>query len=503
MQSTLKLESIFQNHMLFQMNHPIRLFGLSYQKQQIVVQVNNENYSYSIDSGKFLVELPIIHDYKETFEITIESSAGDKIVITDCIFGDLFVASGQSNMQFTLKDGVYDEIIESDEIRFYEVPKLPYEDAHIEFPYFYFSNPKWSHCTKEEALKFSAIGYFVATGLYQNHKHPIGIISCNMGDTSVFSWIDLLSIKNNPELKPYLDYYQSEIDKYRSVDEYNERYHIQLPRLMEFYGQIDKGIKSGLPSDKAHEEAYKYYPDPYIPMGPKHYNRPGGCFEMMISKVIPLSVKGVLFYQGESDHQNCTLYEEALKTLVSSLRKNFLNDNLPFIYVQIANYSYPGARIDGIPMVRNAQNRIQNIDDNCLMVSAIDVGECENIHPKDKRVISQRLVQLIDEYIYHQGKNSLSPEIDNYKLLSDATLLITVKNNPLPLKSLSGKNLGFYGINNDNELMMIDNVVINSQSILIQNAKAYKEITYAYSNNPVIDIYSKNDLPLLPFRIIL
>ena len=406
-------------------------------------------------------------------------------------------------MQYTLKDTIYDDIIESSEIRLYEVPKLPYENAHIEFPYLYSSNPKWSHCTKEEALKFSAIGYLVASQLNKTLNRPIGIISCNMGDTSVFSWIDSASLKNNLAIKSYLDFYQTELDKYRSIEDYNERFNKQLPRLMEFYGQIDKGIKSGLPSDKAHEEAYKYYPDPYIPIGPKHYNRPAGCYEMMIEKIIPLSVKGFLFYQGESDHQNSKIYEEGLRTLITSVRKNFLNPALPFIHVQIANYSYPGTEMDAIPVVRDAQNNCIDVNNHVYMVSALDQGESENIHPRDKRIVSKRLTDVILEFIYKAKDHSLSPQYLNHQILKDESILIKLKNNDLPLKSLSGLNKGFCAKTTDSLIIPIENVVINENSILIQNVNHYQEIRYGFENNPIVDIYSKNDLPLLPFRIIL
>ena len=503
MQESFKLAQVFQDHMMFQADQPIRLFGVCQTPSTLVVTVLNQKYQFSITPDRFLIELPVIPYQKDCFEILIEDSIHEKIVLSDCIFGDLFIASGQSNMQFTVQEGIYDDLIETKDIRLYEVPKLPYENAHIEFPYLYSSNPKWSYATKEAALKFSAIGFFVASELYQRHHRPIGILSCNMGDTSVFSWIKYEDIVSNQALLPYLKTYQTELDKYRSIEEYNERFHIQLPRLMAFYGEIEKGIKSGMPSIKSHDEAYKLYPDPYIPMGPKHYNRPAGCYETMIEQIVPLSIKGALYYQGESDHQNCEMYEEAFKTLVASWRKRFLNEQLPIIYVQIAGYNYPLTKKDAIPIVREAQGRLLSVDNHCFMVSALDLGESQNIHPRNKTIVSNRISNVIDEYLYHHGSHSLSPEYSSHEFLSDSTLMIKVKNNDLPLKSITGNNLGFSALKEDNQWITIDNIVINAQSILIQNAKSYREIRYAFDNDPKMDIYSNNDLPLLPFRLVL
>jgi sialate O-acetylesterase len=499
MANNLKLAEIFQDHMMFQADAPIRIFGSCEINTTITVTVFNKTFDFNFDGTTFLIELPAFDFTLESFDITIQSKE-DSIVIQDCIFGDLFIASGQSNMQFTMKESLDEPIEDNPLIRFYEVPKLPYVDAHIEFPYFYSSNPHWFSCTKAEVKNFSAIGYFVATSLFEQLKRPIGIISCNMGDTSVFSWIDKASLFDQESLKPYLDFYQTEIDKYRSVEEYNERYHIQLPRLMEFYGQIDKGIKEGLSSDKAHEMAFKYYPDPYIPMGWKHYNRPSGCFDMMVQKVVPLSIKAALYYQGESDHQNKDLYEVAFKTMIQSWRKSFKNPKLPFVYVQVANYLYPGTINHPIAEVRDAQTRCMNPKDLIYMVSAIDLGEANNIHPKDKKVVSKRISNILLEYLYQKGSYSLSPQFDTY-FIKNQLIEIHTKNNDLPLISKSQQNHGFYAFTDDSTLIEINDVKIRDKTINIPYLPSYKVISYGFTSNPVIDIYSKNDLPLLPFKI--
>lgn len=246
--------------------------------------------------------------------------------------------------------------------------------------------------------------------------------------------------------------------------------------------------------------AFKYYPDPYIPMGPKHYNRPSGCFEMMVQKVIPLSIKAVLYYQGESDHQNKDLYEDAFKTMIQSWRRSFRNNTLPFVYVQVANYLYPGTMNHPIADVRDAQSQCMNPKDLILMVSAIDLGEENNIHPKDKKVVSKRITNVLLEYLYHQENHALSPQFDTY-LVENHMIEIKTKHNDLSLKSRSGKNLGFYALSDDSKFIELTNVRLNGTSIQIPYQSNYKIISYGYSSNPVIDIYSENDLPLLPFKI--
>ena len=494
-----QLETLFSDHIMFQADQPIRLFGTCQKNIHLDIILLSQHFSFDLLEGHFVIELPIISYTEDAFNLMIRCFE-QEVILNDCVFGDVYVASGQSNMQFTVKEATHVQPETLPQVRFYEVPKLPYENAHIEFPYFYSSNPGWHLCTIEEVNTLSAIGYLVSKELNQKTQRPIGIISCNMGDTSVFSWTDIASLKAEPGLKNYLDFYQTEIDRYRSKEEYVERFNKQLPRLMEFYGQIDKGVRSGLPSDKAHEEAYRYYPDPYIPMGPKHYNRPAGCFDMMVSKVRPYQIKGVLFYQGESDHQNCELYQLAFKTMVESWRNAFMNNQLPFVYVQIANYSYPGTVQDAIAKVRDAQTKSIDLKHHLYMVSALDQGESENIHPKNKTIVAKRIADVLLEFVYHQAQDSLSPCYNTHKMVKNKCI-ISSKYNTLPLKSISGKNLGFKATVDGINYSDVPSVSIKGSTIELDLLPNTVEIRYCFENNPQCDIYSCNDLPYLPFQI--
>ncbi len=109
-------------------------------------------------------------------------------------------------------------------------------------------------------MEFSAIGYHIATMLHQGVNRPIGIISCNMGDTSVFSWLDEQTIRQDHVLLEYASNYDQQLANYASLEAYHEAYHTKLPELMSFYGEIDSNIKAGKPSEEAHNLAYKKYP---------------------------------------------------------------------------------------------------------------------------------------------------------------------------------------------------------------------------------------------------
>jgi sialate O-acetylesterase len=223
-------------------------------------------------------------------------------------------------------------------------------------------------------------------------------------------------------------------------------------------------------------------------------------FDSLLSTIIPFASKGVLFYQGESNHQDCTLYEEGFKTMIQGWRRAFKEPALPFVFVQVAGYSYPGTAKDAIQIVREAQQNAIDVSDNKFMVTALDVGEEENIHPKDKTVISRRLANVVLEKIYHQGQNSLSPAYFSYQISGNDIIIFTRFNN-LNLISKSGLNLGFK-VSYDHETWVdFPHVRLDHSNIIIEKAEKTLEIRYAFEPFPHCDIYTENDLPLLPFRI--
>jgi len=501
MKTNFTLAPIFSDHMMFQAGKPIRIFGTCRPGIELSIHFRNLVTVLITSGEKFCSELPAASIVKEPFEFVI--SSGDQVVtVRDCLVGDVFIASGQSNMQFTLKEGIPVDAADNPDIRFYEVPKVPYEGANLEFSWLYPSNPHWTACSKESSPWFSAIGYFVSQRLQKELDIPIGIISCNLGDTSVFSWTDMESLRSTPGLSRILGDYAEAMEKYENIEAYNSLFHRQIPRLMEFWGEIDKGRKAGLNADDANNEAFKKYPDPYIPMGPKHYNRPSGMFDSLLDTIVPFASKGVLFYQGESNHQDCRLYELGFLTMMKGWRRVFKDSALPFVFVQVAGYSYPGVGKDSIQIVREAQQNAIDLEDNRFMVTAIDLGEAENIHPKDKSVVADRLSNVVLEKIYHHNSvhDSLSPAFMGYVACGD-DILIKTRFNFQNLVSRSGKNFGFK-VSTDHEIFVdcLD-VILEENGILFKNAGRIQEIRYAFEPFPNCDIYTMNGLPLLPFRI--
>lgn len=493
----MKLAPIFSDGLVIQSNKPFYIFGEVVKETKLHIELLNKQYDFDIELD-FCIELESLPITKSPFDITLKSLE-ETFVIKNCLVGDVYLCTGQSNMQYMCKDVINVEYIDIPTLRLYEVPKLPYIGAEKEFDWLYANKPKWDEATKKSEELFSAIGYMIGRDISLKYDIPVGIISCNMGDTTIYSWLSKGAIENQKELKPYLDDYNSWQDRYSSFKEYDDYYKKQVPKLMDFYGLLDKYRAEGYSSDEVYCKAYERIPDPYLPMGPKNQNRPSGCYETMLETIIPYSNKCIIYYQGENDVSRPDIYRVAIQKMIEDWRHAF-RDSLPFINCQLAGHEYSDTPGYQVAKLRDAQASVLDLEKKQYVVTAVDYGEKSNIHPLNKTVVAKRIFNVIDEFIYLDNKNSLSPMIDSFKII-DNVLQVKTKYNKLDLVIKNQEDNGFYAIDFDGYKHLLKEIKIDGTDILIAIEPSYNEIMYAYDGFPQLSIYTENDLPVLPFHI--
>lgn len=499
MKPNFTLAPIFSDHMIFQAGKPLFLFGTCQKRREIRVCMCGKVFRFKTTDLTFCFELSPLSYIKEPFEV--EVSCNKQVIrLSDCLAGDVFICAGQANIGMPLKDTFENRVKDDSRIRFYDVPKMPYANAHLEFPTYYPTDAKWDTCHRQSAMNFSAIGYHVSQCLKDEMDVPIGIISCSQPETSVFSWAGMLELCQIPGLSKYLNNYRAELTKYKTLDEYSEKYNRHLPQTIELYNEFRQLEKSGIPAPQIFERLGKRRSEFLLPMGPKHPNRPAGTFETMVKSIFPFPVKSILFYQGEADCDHGELYEEAFKAMIKSWRRVFQDPTLPFVFVQIAGFGYPKISETGAALVREAQQKCISFLNNVYMASAVDLGDENNLHPKEKVILSKRIANVILEKVYRRGKNNLSPAYFSYQISENQMIIFTEFNN-LNLISHSKQNLGFKISLDGDTFIDTDQISLMNNQILVRNAKKIKELRYCFTNYPHCDIYSTNDLPLLPFRI--
>lgn len=494
----LRLAPIFSDGMVLQANHPINIFGQANKTMDLTIRLLGEEYNFLIQEGEFCVTLNQKPITKTPFEIEF-IHANKTSVLKDCLIGDVYLCAGQSNMQYLCKDVINVEYIELPSLRLYEVPKLPYVGAEKEFDWLYNNDPKWYHGTKSAAKSFSAIGYMIGRDLSLSKDIPIGIISCNMGDTTIFSWLSHKAMKSSTAFASYLNEYENWREHYPTFDEYDSHFKKQVPILMNFYGLLDQYRSQGYCSEEVYRKAYEVYPSPYLPMGPKNQNRPSGCYDTMLSTIVPYGLKCMIYYQGENDVSRPDIYRTAIHRLIEDWRVSFQVD-CPFINVQLAGHEYSETSGKDVARLRDAQASMINLEKKQYLVTAIDYGERSNIHPLNKTVVAERIFHVIEEYIYDEYRNPLSPMVESYEV-EDKDVIIHTTLNPLDLYMKQEGNSGFFFEDMEGSIEEIHDVMLKGNQIILHIEKDCKTIYYAYDGFPSVTVYTENDLPLLPFCI--
>lgn len=461
--------------MVFQANKPIKIYGTCKKGAEITVTFPHQTVKIKSKSETYVIEVSPMPVTKQGFSWTISSKKQIE-TIYNCLVGEVFLISGEGNIEFALKDSYIPYIREVPFIRFYEIPHLHYPEAAEEFPTRFQDEVRWTVANQFSSSQFSALGYFIAIGLFENLQNPIGIISMSEYDASIFSYLDKKELLSNAKLRRIMLQYQKELDKYEQNFQYNSLYEQELSYVR----------------DVKHARN--------LPMGPKHFNRPSGMLERLHNSLNGYPIKGVYFYQGESDIDQADIYKDALWKLFDTLRLEFDDSRLPIVFTQLANYNYPGIPSKKVAELRDAQRKCMDINDLIYMVSAIDLGDAEEKIYKDKFPVAERVVNIILERIYKMGKNNTSPAYySHYK--SQSQVIIMTQFNTLPLVSKSMHNLGFYASEDGVNFKECRDVEAHGNQIVISGVRLAKVIEYGYVSNPLMDIYSSNGLPLLPFRI--
>lgn len=431
------LAPIFTDRCIFQANKPIRIFGRCKKGVELNIEFLDQKQTMRTKSDRFLFTLKSVDYQKKNFSFKIYTKKQEE-TIYNCQIGEVFLITGAQNVSLSLKDTFFsDQANINADIRFFEL------DEEFSDGYDYEIDRFWKQYGRRDMHDQSAFAYIFARTLYDIVKIPIGIITCRDSETSILSWMSKSDIESNQEIGRYLQTRTKE----------------QLDRM-----------------------------------------NPSYLYENCIKEIAPLELSGVIFYQGETDYEAYDIYESAMRQIIKCYRVEFKNHVLPFILTQIAGYDYPGADDFMISSLRIAQSNFMNDTNRTYVVSAIDLGEEYNITPKNKTVISKRLTALVMEKIMKKGKNNLSPTYYSYKKQA-GTIVINTNNNYMNLVSHSKKVLGFTYTEDGTNFMNVTDIELRGIQIVIHGMSNAKELRYSFFKFPYCDVYSANELPLLPFRI--
>ena len=545
--SDFSVAAIFSSHMVLQRNKPVCFFGTG--KDGLIVTVSlfasNKNLiaknNTLVSKGRWEITLPPQSAQNNcTVIVSAGTAAGSdnngSFTFTDVALGEVWLAGGQSNMEFELHNCTEGPAELNDKnnkpnVRFYYTNKISWIDEKF---YEAERNTSWQTWESENKTAWSAVGYFFAKKLSQDLDCTVGIIGCNWGGTSASAWMRKEFLEKDLELCTYLTE-QEEAVKGKSVQQQCEEYDNYVIENDKWQKKCDE-LYATVP-DMTWEEVQKrigpaLWPGPHACKNPY---RPSGLYECMLSRIIPYTLKGVIWYQGESDDHKPQMYYKLFANMIDNWRTDWHDNSLPFVFVQLPVNRYQQDKdFKHWCFIREAQEKIHKTIKNTWMTVAFDLGVSNDIHPKSKKILAERMEQnaLCNVYNRLPQEKAMAPElccsyITNPNSPNDfGNITLVFKNaedgfeyrnneeileNYKKLEEIQGNSLpeDFTGF----EIAGADGVYYPAQfafggtdgllnTIILCNPKIHepKFARYCWYNYGPAAVYGKNGLPLAPFR---
>jgi len=496
---TLQVAEIFTDSMVLQRDARIPLWGRAEHDAEITVSFCGQTVRTKARGGEWSLYLEPV-GAGGPYEMRI-SSGREEILLKDILVGDVYLAGGQSNMEYVLandQNGAR-EIEEATypNIRFYNVPRIPYEGAELEEPKQYSKDAAWQCCSPKTAGSCSAVAYYFAKDIYSSVGVPVGIINCSWGGTSASCWMSRESLED-PAVRVYLDEYEAYISR-QSSEQY-EKERSQYAEALREYARKVSAVPYNPEKKEEYMKAVNSIPYPWPPpLGPKSFLRPAGLYYTMLRKIAPFSVKAVIWYQGESDTNKPALYRTLFGRMIDNWRGDFKNPQLPFLFVQLP--SYGGGNPDGEDWayLREQQVLVSKQVPHTAMAVCIDCGEKDNIHPINKEPVGKRLALLARRRIYGQDVEDSGPVLREMKIEGNKAVLTFDHASGLVLKGDGSKGFQICGevqrfVDAKAEIQG-DAVVVYAEGV--ENPKA---VRYGWSNHVETFLYNGAGLPASPFR---
>lgn len=379
----LQLAQVFADHMVLQHGMKAPIWGWSLPGSDVTVTFMDQTLTAKADTnGKWQTAFAPLAISSEPKELTVIS--GDKtITVTDVLVGDVWLCSGQSNMEWTVNrtSQAESDIAAADYpmIRHFKVEK----DQQM-FPLEKFKGASWTVCSPQTVGGYTATGYFFGLNLHKALNIPIGLLHSSWGGTRIEPWTPLVGFK---DIKETQEIYEQTLAKDPTSELYKKT-------VTDYLGSIStwmSNAKEQLASQKVISEPTPY---PEVIKPYTSHQSPTMLFNGMLAPMVPYAIKGSIWYQGESNHSEGMKYVAKTQALIDGWRTVWGIKDLPYYFVQIAPYQYGNEPGHVLAKFWEAQAEIEKTIPNTGMVVISDIGDLKDIHPKNKRDVGLRLANM-------------------------------------------------------------------------------------------------------------
>jgi sialate O-acetylesterase len=504
--SHLSVGSIFSDGCVIQRERPVAVWGEAASGARVTVEFAGQCLETTAYTGHWRVNLPPV-PAGGPYRIRI-SSIAETIDIQNVLAGEVWLAGGQSNMEWPLKNTIGGrQVVEqatNDRIRVYNVLKVLYPGEAEEWPAKFPLAAAWRPATCENAADFSAVGYYFALEIHKILGVPIGIIDCTLGGSSASAWISRDRLAADSDLRSYLEDYEAAMagESLAEYEEKNRQTRRLAARLLPILTRYDPEKEAPLFDYHRLPPQLQAMVEVLIRPGPRAlFGSPAGLYENMLATVTPWTVRGVIYYQGEADDYKARLYGKLLETLIDNWRTDLENPELPFLLVQLAAYGREGnPEGQTYPLLREQQAKVAATVPHTGMAVALDVGSAIDIHPRRKQPIGHRLALLARALVYGEAVEYSGPRFRAMRI-DDNRLILSFDHADSGL-TCSGDVLQGFQICGDNRKYYPAQALIRGGEVELTSPDVPWPVaaSYGWANFMEVNLYNGAGLPALPFR---
>jgi sialate O-acetylesterase len=458
------LPNIFGSHMVLQRDQKDPVWGWAAPGEEVTVTIAGQTKTAKAGAdGAWKV---VLDPLPAGGPLTLSVKGNNTVTFDDVLVGEVWVCSGQSNMQMTV-DSAFDPDLEkltakNPQIRLITVPNVGTQEPQKDF------HGKWTVCSPDTVGNFSAVGYFCGRQLQETLGVPVGLINNAWGGSACEAWVRRDLLENDPQYKPLIDRWVGMETKYATAEGEEKR---NLERAM------------------------------------KGNSRPANIYNGALKPTIGYGIRGAIWYQGESNAGRAYQYRELFPLMIKSWRDEWGQGDFPFYWVQLADYTpeKPEPGESDWAELREAQTMTMDKLPNTGEAVIIDLGEGRDIHPRNKQDVAKRLARWALAKIHHIDVVCQSPRYQSMKKEDNKIVLTFDHVGPGGLYTFDVREPRGFTIAGSDKVWHKAQAKItgkNTVEVWADDVSDPAAVRYAWANNPVCNVYGSREiaLPVTPFR---
>jgi sialate O-acetylesterase len=465
------IPNIFSDHMVLQQKQQNKVWGKSEPGEKVSVRIAGNTFEATADDeGNWSVMLDAL-SAGGPHELVI--AGANEITIVDVLIGEVWICSGQSNMQFTVR-GTNDADLAVAGAKYPKIRMINYPRVGSQEPVWTHKNAAWMVSSPATVGQFSAVGYFFGRQLHQTIGVPIGLINNAWGGSAADAWIDRQLLEADADYKPTLEQWLASEKQFEALSakaDLSDQEKKQLARL--------RGRLSG-------------------------NHRPGNIYNGVLKSHMGYGIQGAIWYQGESNANRAYQYRDLFPMMIQNWRDEWGEGDFPFYWVQLADFNkeQPEPSESNWAELREAQTMTMARLPNTGEAVIIDVGEGKDIHPRNKVVVGQRLARWALAKQYGIDIVCQSPTYQSMEK-QDGKIILSFDHvdggwRPFDVR----EPRGFAIAGEDKKFVWAEAKIIDGNRFEVSSSEVSEPVSvrYAWADNPVCNMFNGVGLPLTPFR---